>query len=33
MDIVSFVLSVQVFTVIFNTLAGYYMNKIMLDYD
>lgn len=33
MDIVSFVLSMQVFTVIFNTLAGYYMNKIMLDYD
>lgn len=33
MDIVSFVLSVQVFTVIFNILLNYYGNKILLNYD
>lgn len=31
--IVSLVLLVQIFTVIFNTLLGCYANKMMLDYD
>lgn len=33
MDIVSLILSVQVFTVIFNILLDYYGNKMLLNYD
>mgnify|MGYP004569787389 FL=1 len=33
MDIVCYVLSVQVFTVIFNTLLNWYVGRMMLDYD